>query len=103
MTYRETYFDGGNGWRLGELLSEEEVKERYPDANSRNDDGLLEGDEEGMCLLVPVEAAKPQVPEGEEGFKIVPALLKIGKTMGNLGEMAVKPEGEDWTKIKVVE
>lgn len=54
MKYQEIYFDGGNGWKLGDILTEEEVKERYPDASSRNDDGLLQGDEEGECLLVPV-------------------------------------------------
>ena len=54
MEYREIFYDGCNGWRLGGLVSEEEVKEKYPEASSRNDDGLLEADEEGSVLLIPV-------------------------------------------------
>lgn len=53
--YQELFYDGCNGWRMGDRLSQEEVNEKYPDASSRNDDGLLEAGEEGMILLVPVD------------------------------------------------
>ena len=53
MKYRAIYFDGCNGWCYGELLTEEEVKEKYPDAGPRNGDEILEAcDGEVLLILV---------------------------------------------------
>lgn len=58
MTYRKIYFDGCNGWCLGELVEAEPVKGRIRLEDegafgSRNRDGLFES-ESGETLLVPV-------------------------------------------------
>lgn len=54
MSYQEIVFDGCNGWKMGERLSKEQVDWKYPEARSRNNDGLLEAGEENDILLVPV-------------------------------------------------
>lgn len=60
MKYRVLYYDGCNGWRLGDVVDAERAHKEA--TGSRNEDGLLE-DEGGERLWVPLG----------EGFETNPA------------------------------
>lgn len=57
MSYVVVYFDGGNGACLGGHTTKEEIEKHVGPVSelSRNDDGLLELDEEGSTFAVPVD------------------------------------------------
>jgi hypothetical protein len=67
VNYAMIYFDGCNGWRFGGIISKKEIEMGYPNANSRNDDGLLELDEMGTLMAVPCsgDAFMPEPGEFE--------------------------------------
>jgi len=60
MRYRELFFDGSNGWCLGDVVTAEEAFTQS--SGSRNGDGLLETSD-GETLWVPLDEGFPLNPE----------------------------------------
>ena len=58
-------YDGGNGWCHEGVAFGSVLLLSYPDAHSRNKDGIFELDEEGSTLAVSTQG-KPFVPETDE-------------------------------------
>jgi hypothetical protein len=55
QTYAVVVYDGSNGACFRGIASGAVLADKYPNAFSRNDDGLFQLDEEGMMFAVPTD------------------------------------------------